>query len=113
MVLPPFLSRDIVFTLSGTLALFELGVSLKPTMACSPRPPMKQIQSIECGPFVITSVKSHILPSEGESRINSHVLPLTLSFVLGIDLLFLDAFSHLYKRVCPSVGRSVGRSHTS
>ena len=31
--------------------------------------------------------------------------------------IFLDAFSHLYKRVCPSVGRSVGpsvrRSHTS
>ena len=24
--------------------------------------------------------------------------------------LFLDAFSHLYKRVCPSVGRSVGWS---
>ena len=23
---------------------------------------------------------------------------------------FLDASSHLYKRVCPSVGRSVGRS---
>jgi len=29
---------------------------------------MKQIQSIECGPFVITSVKSHILPSEGPLR---------------------------------------------
>ena len=26
---------------------------------------------------------------------------------------FLDAFSHLYKRVCPSVRRSVRRSHTS
>lgn len=37
-------------------------------MACSPKPPMKQIQSIECGPFVITSVKSHILPSEGPLR---------------------------------------------
>ena len=31
----------------------------------------------------------------------------------GLGLLFLsflDAFSHLYKRVCPSVGRSVGPS---
>ena len=26
---------------------------------------------------------------------------------------FLDAFSHLYKRVCPSVGPSVSQSHTS
>ena len=25
-------------------------------------------------------------------------------------MIFLDAFSHLYKRVCPSVGRSVRRS---
>ena len=31
----------------------------------APKTPMKQIQSIQCGPFVITSVKSHILPSEG------------------------------------------------
>ena len=28
-------------------------------------------------------------------------------------LVFLDAFSHLYKRVCPSVRRSVHPSHTS
>lgn len=32
------------------------------------RTAMKQMQSIECGPFVITSVKSHILPSEGPVR---------------------------------------------
>ena len=28
----------------------------------------------------------------------------------GISCSFLDASSHLYKRVCPTVGRSVGRS---
>ena len=33
-----------------------------------PKGAMKQIQSIECGPFVVTSVKSHILPSEGPLR---------------------------------------------
>jgi len=33
-----------------------------------PKTAMKQIQSIECGPFVVTSVKSHILPSEGPLR---------------------------------------------
>ena len=33
--------------------------------------------------------------------------------LLSISKSFLDAFSHLYKRVCRSVGPSVRRSHTS
>ena len=31
---------------------------------------------------------------------------------LFLSFVFLDEFSYLYKRVCPSVGRSVGRSVT-
>ena len=43
-------------------------------------------------------------------------MPLDISLIFGINTChvntlyskkFLDAFSHLYKRVCPSVGRSV------
>jgi len=37
-------------------------------MSAVPKTPMKKIQSIECGPFIIASVKSHILPSEGPLR---------------------------------------------
>ena len=39
------------------------------------------------------------------------LLILTFSF-LSFFVLFLDASTHLYMRVCPSVGRSVRRSVT-
>ena len=35
---------------------------------------------------------------------------LTADFEASVTAWFLDASSHLYKRVCPSVGPSVGRS---
>ena len=45
------------------------------------------------------------------------ILSYSLASFFSFYLSFLDAFSHLYKRVCPSVrrsvGPSVGRSHTS
>ena len=37
----------------------------------------------------------------------------TFTEAQGYPFFFLDAFSRLYKRVCKSVGPSVGRSHTS
>ena len=36
--------------------------------------------------------------------------PFPFFSLLSLTPSFLDAFSHLYKRVCPSVGQSVGRS---
>ena len=37
---------------------------------------------------------------------------ISVDIISIIGAVFLDAFSHLYKRVCPSVGPSVGRSVT-
>ena len=48
----------------------------------------------------------------GEREIGSFCLVFIIfpSSFLSFHLFFLDAFSHLYKRVCPSVRPSVGRS---
>ena len=57
---------------------------------------------------------------DASTKTNHHCVFLTMGLIYVYALqgpIFLDAFSHLYKRLCPSVhpsfGPSIGRSHTN
>ena len=54
----------------------------------------------------------HVIPTHFflKIRAKSSKSFLILFFCFLLTFLFLDASSHLYKRVCPSVGRSIGPS---
>ena len=56
-----------------------------------------------------TSSAEYCLLNSSSTKYISRWACLTLGKA-SVSQIFLDAFAHLYKRLCPSVGRSVGRS---
>ena len=58
----------------------------------------------------IYEVRAYHLGKENRSLICLSAFSDLISIIKGYNIEFLDAFSHLYKRVCPSVRPSVRRS---